>query len=97
MLGRRSRKESNTTEIPEIAEEATGYGHAVSTVFNASWDSLTALEQWAEKGVSPRDQVVTDTAGIPGRTRPLCDYPKWPQYKGMGDVNAASSFACVRR
>ena len=77
--------------------EVPGYGHAVSTVFNASWDSLTALEQWAEKGVSPRDQVVTDTAGIPGRTRPLCDYPKWPQYKGMGDVNAASSFACVRR
>jgi tannase/feruloyl esterase len=75
--------------------EVPGYGHAVSTVFNASWDSLTVLEQWAEGGVSPSNQVVTDTAGIPGRTRPLCDYPKWPQYRGSGDVNAAASFECV--
>jgi feruloyl esterase len=75
--------------------EVAGYGHAFSTVFNASWDSLTALEQWAEEGVSPRDQVVTDTLGVPGRTRPLCDYPEWPQYRGSGDVNAAASFECV--
>ncbi len=75
--------------------EVAGYGHAVSTVFNATWDSLTALEQWAEEGVAPSGQVTTDTAGVPGRTRPLCDYPKWPQYKGSGDVNAAASFACV--
>ena len=75
--------------------EVPGYGHAISTVFNASWDSLTVLEQWAEGGVSPQNQVVTDTVGIPGRTRPLCDYPKWPQYRGSGDVNAAASFACV--
>jgi feruloyl esterase len=75
--------------------EVPGYGHAISTVFNASWDSLTVLEQWAEDGVSPSNQVVTDTVGIPGRTRPLCDYPKWPRYRGSGDVNAAASFACV--
>lgn len=75
--------------------EVPGYGHAISTVFNASWDSLTVLEQWAEEDVSPLNQVVTDTAGIPGRTRPLCDYPTWPQYQGSGDVNAAASFACV--
>ena len=75
--------------------EVPGYGHAVSTVFNATWDSLTALEQWAERGVSPSGQVTTDTVGVPGRTRPLCDYPKWAQYKGAGDVNQASSFTCV--
>ncbi len=75
--------------------EVAGLGHAVSTVFNAAWDSLTALEQWSEKGVAPAGQVVTDTAGVPGRTRPLCDYPKWPSYKGSGDVNLASSFQCA--
>jgi hypothetical protein len=69
-------------------------GHAVSTVFNASWDSLTALENWAEKATSPTAQVVTDTAGVAGRTRPLCDYPKWPKYNGTGDVNLAASFTC---
>ena len=75
--------------------EVPGLGHAVSTVFNGTWDSLTALENWVEKGIAPSGQVTTDTAGVPGRTRPLCDYPKWPQYKGSGDVNVAASFTCV--
>jgi Tannase and feruloyl esterase len=75
--------------------EVAGLGHAVSSSFNATWDSLTTLEQWAEKGISPSGQITTDTAGVPGRTRPLCDYPKWPRYKGSGDVNSAASFACV--
>ena len=75
--------------------EVPGYGHAVSTAFNASWDSLTALERWREGGTAPSAEVVADTAGVPGRTRPLCDYPKWPQYKGSGDVNLAASFSCA--
>ncbi|NML48433.1 tannase/feruloyl esterase family alpha/beta hydrolase [Ramlibacter sp. G-1-2-2] len=75
--------------------EVPGLGHAVSSVFNATWDSLTALEQWVEKGNAPSGQVTTDTVGVPGRTRPLCDYPKWPKYNGSGDVNKASSFSCA--
>jgi feruloyl esterase len=75
--------------------EVPGLGHAVSSQFNGTWDSLTALEQWAEKGTAPTAQVTRDTVGVPGRTRPLCDYPKWPQYKGTGDVNAAASYNCA--
>lgn len=75
--------------------EVPGYGHAVSSIFNATWDSLSALEQWAEQGVAPRNQVTTDTVGVPGRKRPLCEYPLWPKYKGTGDVNAADSFTCA--
>ena len=75
--------------------EIPGYGHSVSTVFNAAWDSLTALEQWVEQGVAPPAQVVADSAGVPGRTRPLCEYPTWPRYNGSGDVNVAGSFTCV--
>jgi feruloyl esterase len=74
--------------------EIPGLGHAVSSTFNATWDSLSALEQWVEKGRAPVDQVTTDTAGVPGRTRPLCDFPKWPRYQS-GDVNLAASFKCV--
>ena len=77
--------------------EIPGYNHAFSTVFNAAWDSITALEDWVERGVAPPPQVVADTAGVPGRTRPLCEYPTWPKYAGSGDVNAASSFACALR
>ncbi len=76
--------------------EVPGFGHSVSTQFNASWDQLTALENWSEQGVDPAlNQTVTDTVGAPGRTRPLCLYPSWPKYKGSGDVNSASSFACA--
>ncbi|APA88356.1 tannase/feruloyl esterase family alpha/beta hydrolase [Paraburkholderia sprentiae WSM5005] len=75
--------------------EIPGYGHAVSTVFNASWDSLTTLENWVEKGVAPPAQIVADTAGVPGRTRPLCQYPTFPRYNGSGDVNVAANFTCA--
>jgi feruloyl esterase len=76
--------------------EIPGYGHAVSTTFNAAWDSLTALENWVERGIAPPPQVVADTVGVPGRTRPLCEWPAWPRYRGSGDVNAAASFECAR-
>lgn len=75
--------------------EIPGYGHAYSTVFNAAWDSLGALEKWVEQGIEPKDLVVTDTVGVPGRTRPLCDYPAWPKYRGDGDINVAASYVCA--
>ena len=74
--------------------EIPGYGHAASTVFNAAWDSLTVLESWVENRAAPSHPVVTDNVGLPGRQRPLCEYPTWPKYLGKGDINAASSFAC---
>ncbi|MCQ4324803.1 tannase/feruloyl esterase family alpha/beta hydrolase [Stutzerimonas stutzeri] len=75
--------------------EIPGYAHAASTVFNATWDSLSALEDWVERGIEPRRQIVADSVGVPGRTRPLCEYPGWPKYVGKGDVDSASSFVCV--
>jgi feruloyl esterase len=75
--------------------EIAGFGHAASTSFNATWDSLTALENWVEKGIAPENQVTTDTVGEPGRTRPLCDYPAWPRYIDGGDPMSAASFECV--
>jgi hypothetical protein len=45
--------------------EVAGLGHAVSSVFNATWDSLTALEQWAEKPAPP-------PRGRSPPTRPAC-------------------------
>ncbi|HPU21008.1 MAG TPA: tannase/feruloyl esterase family alpha/beta hydrolase [Alicycliphilus sp.] len=75
--------------------EVPGYGHAASTAFNANWDSLKALDAWLTQGQAPTAQVVSDTAGVPGRTRPLCEYPSWPRYGGSGDVNKAESFSCV--
>lgn len=74
--------------------QVPGYGHALSPTFNATFDVVSALEQWAEAGVKPKKLITTDKTGVPGRTRPLCDFPKWPKYKGHGDQNLASSFVC---
>jgi len=73
--------------------EVPGAGHAFAAAFTPGWDSLTALENWVEKGIAPANQIVTDTAVHAGRTRPLCEYPTWPKYIG-GDPNLASSFTC---
>jgi hypothetical protein len=75
--------------------EIPGMGHVVGTAFTPVWDSLTTLENWVEHGTTPPAQTIADTAGVPGRTRPLCEYPTWPKYNGSGNVNAASSFSCV--
>ncbi|MEN2791315.1 tannase/feruloyl esterase family alpha/beta hydrolase [Sphingomonas oligophenolica] len=73
-----------------------GYGHGVSTVFNARGDELSLLENWVEKGEDPADRAaVVDVTGVPGRTRPLCRYPAWPKYTGAGNANDAASFKCV--
>ena len=36
--------------------EVPGFGHGASSFFNATWDSLTALEEWAEQDIAPTYQ-----------------------------------------
>ena len=77
--------------------ELPGTGHSgFGVTFNPTWDALGALDDWVTNGVAPKSAVITDTHFKPGRTRPLCEYPAWPRYNGTGDVDQASSFACVR-
>lgn len=61
--------------------------------YAASWDSLSALERWVERGQPPTSPIVADANH--NRTRPLCEYPDWPRYRA-GDPDNASSFACTR-
>jgi feruloyl esterase len=57
------------------------------------FDLLTSLEGWVEKGAAP-DSVIATGPAFPGRSRPLCAYPKHAQYKGAGDSQDAASFEC---
>lgn len=60
-----------------------------------TFDAVSALERWVEKGVAPTQIVASHaTHGIVDRTRPLCPYPKMAVYKGTGDVRDAASFVC---
>lgn len=60
-----------------------------------SFDALGAVVDWVEKGTVP-DSIRATGKSFPGRSRPLCAYPKHAQYKGQGDPEDASSFQCLR-
>ena len=60
-----------------------------------SFDALGAVVNWVENGTAP-DSIVATGKSLPGRSWPLCAYPRHPQYKGQGDPQDASNFECVR-
>lgn len=58
-------------------------------------DTLSAMEQWVEKG-NPPDAVPATHLTKDGvdRTMPLCKFPEEAHYKGNGDVKSAASWSC---
>jgi hypothetical protein len=72
-----------------------GMNHCAGGPATDQYDALSAVVDWVEKGTAP-DRIEA-TAGPmspwPGRTRPLCPYPKIARY-GSGDLNRAESFIC---
>jgi len=48
---------------------------------------------WVEKRTAPMSVTATGKS-FPGRSRPLCPYPKHAQYKGQGDTQNAHNFEC---
>jgi feruloyl esterase len=58
------------------------------------FDLLGAVVKWVEDGTAP-DAVVATGKAFPGRSRPLCAYPKYARYKGTGNPEDASSFECA--
>ena len=62
-----------------------------------TFDYISALETWIEKGVAPEAMESThfDLNGNPDRTRPLCAYPKVAHYNGSGSIDDAANFTCA--
>jgi len=72
-----------------------GMGHGTG-VFIPNWDSLAALEGWVEQGLAPGTGVAVDSVPATyGRTRPLCQFPSWPKFRGSGSMDAAVNYSCV--
>jgi hypothetical protein len=57
------------------------------------FDLLGAMVNWVEKGIAPPSVTATGKA-FPGRSRPLCPYPKHAHYKGQGASEDANNFEC---
>jgi feruloyl esterase len=56
------------------------------------FDTLTALENWVERGAPPRSMIATKANEQ--LSRPLCPYPQLARYKGTGNPNDAGNFQC---
>ena len=60
-----------------------------------SFDMLTVLENWVERGAAPAQVIAShSTSGKVDRTRPLCSYPQVARYTGTGSIEEAASFRC---
>jgi feruloyl esterase len=72
-----------------------GFGHGFGP-FNAKIDGLRILQDWVEKGQAPSGLTAVDGNPNANRSRPLCDWPKWPTFTGApGTENNAASFTCA--
>ena len=77
---------------------APGMHHCSGGPGPNTFDMLTALENWVEKGQAPASIIATKaTDGKVERTRPLCPYPQVAEYKGTGSIDAAANFRCVAK
>jgi len=84
-----------------------GHGHGY---YAAAVDWLTALENWREKDVAPRNTLIsTDTTTLnttvtPNTghatlgSRPVCYFPYYPKYTGAvgGDITSAANYTCTK-
>jgi feruloyl esterase len=71
-----------------------GMGHCGGgTAALDSFDLLSAIVDWVEKGTAPASVTATGRA-FAGRSRPLCAYPQHAHYKGQGDPQDAKNFEC---
>jgi feruloyl esterase len=72
-----------------------GMQHCVTGSGPNSFDTLTALENWTERGVAPDAIPAThSTNEVVDRTMPLCKFPEQAHYKGSGDPKSVASWSC---
>jgi hypothetical protein len=73
-----------------------GMAHCAGGPATDEFDAFTALVKWVEEGVAP-DSIIARAgpqSPWPGRTRPLCAYPKVARFEGPGSIEDAASFRC---
>jgi feruloyl esterase len=69
-----------------------GMAHCGGGQSTDQFDMLTAIQQWVEKGQAP-DRIIASGKAFPGKTRPLCPYPKTARFDG-GNSDKQESFSC---
>lgn len=74
---------------------APGMGHCAGGTGPNSFDMISVLEDWVEKGEAPDSvRAVHRSNGEIDRSRPLCPFPEVATYKGSGSIDEAENFSC---
>jgi feruloyl esterase len=73
-----------------------GMNHCTGGPATDQFDAFGALVSWVERGAAPDRIVATarSTTPWPGRSRPLCPFPKVAHFNGSGNIETADSFEC---
>ena len=72
-----------------------GMGHCSGGEGPDTFDKVSALEAWVERGQAPSRIVASRVVdGKVERTRPLCAYPQVARYVGSGSIDDAANFTC---
>ena len=89
------RNNGNATKFVRLFP-VPGMGHCQGGPATDSFDAFSALVDWVEKGQAPNSikAVAGKMSPWPGRSRPLCPYPKIARYNGSGSIEDADNFSC---
>ncbi len=72
-----------------------GMGHCRGGDGTDTFDMVTALDQWVEKGRAPQQISASRVrSGRVDRTRPLCSWPQVATYTGTGSTDDEKNFVC---
>jgi feruloyl esterase len=71
--------------IPGVHHGGGGPGYTV-------FDAMSALENWAEKGLAPDKLIASRKDQLGESFRPVYPYPILARYSGAGDPKEADSF-----
>jgi feruloyl esterase len=72
---------------------APGMGHCRGGPGINTFDTLSALEQWREDGEAPAK--LDGSNPQTGVTRPICPYPEYARYTGIGVLSEAENWECA--
>jgi feruloyl esterase len=73
-----------------------GMNHCQGGAGTDTFDKMAAIEWWVATGAAPKQIVASHlTNGTVDKTRPLCAFPQVAKFKGSGDTNDATNFACA--
>ena len=83
---------------PGVAHGGAGLSGTTGEPIPQFVDLLGALDRWVERGDSPGELVQISVEANPPfkviASRPMCEFPKYPRYRGAGDPKVAGSFIC---